>query len=106
MPLFNAVELNGSEAMSSYRMVVGVLPSGRVRAAFANQLADVIRNQDLHCPLFSNYSGRANGWYAWPTSQGMVLVGLVALLLGWHQPSQRVASLHGPLYSPCIRGIG
>lgn len=77
VPLFDAVELNGSQAMSSYGFAVGVLPSGRVKAAFANQLANVIWNQDPHYPLFSNFWGGANGWYrvAYKSGNGSCRIG-------------------------------
>lgn len=63
VPLFEAVERNGSQASATFGIPFGLLPSSLVRDAYANQLADVIWNQDSKYPLFSNYWGGANGWY-------------------------------------------
>ena len=63
VPLFDAVERHGSQALLRYGLEAGNLPSAEVRAAYANQLADVIWNQDPRRPLFTNYWSGANGWY-------------------------------------------
>lgn len=63
VPLFDAFERNGSQACSTFAFPVGVLPSRQVRDTYANQLVDVIWNQDSKYPLFSNYWGGAKGWY-------------------------------------------
>ncbi|WP_156487642.1 hypothetical protein [Synechococcus sp. MIT S9509] len=63
VPLFEAVERNGSQASATFGIPFGLLPTRLVRDAYTNQLADVIWNQDPKYPLFSNYWGGANGWY-------------------------------------------
>jgi hypothetical protein len=57
------VERHGSEALLRYNLPAGSLPFVERKAAYANQLVDVIWNQDLSRPLFSNYWSGANGWY-------------------------------------------
>ena len=63
VPLFDAVERNGFQARSTFDFPVGLLPSRQVTDAYANQLVDVIWNQDPKYPLFANYWGGANGWH-------------------------------------------
>ena len=77
VPLFDAVARLGSQALSTYRLPSGLLPSERVRSAYANQLADVIWNQDHTYPLFANYWGGANGWYrvAYNSGNGSCRIG-------------------------------
>ena len=63
VPLFDAVERHRLKTLLRYSLPAGSLPSAEVRAAYANQLVDVIWNQDPQRPLFTNYWSGANGWY-------------------------------------------
>jgi hypothetical protein len=63
VPLLDAVERHRPQALLRYGLETGSLPSTDVRAAYANQLADVVWNQDSRRPLFTNYWSGANGWY-------------------------------------------
>jgi hypothetical protein len=63
VPLFDAVERHRLKTLLRYGLPAGSLPSAEVRAAYANQLVDVIWNQDQQRPLFTNYWSGANGWY-------------------------------------------
>ena len=63
VPLFDAVNRVGNRALQMYDIDSEVLADRSLQAAYANQLAKVIWNQDVEKPLFSNYWSGANGWY-------------------------------------------
>jgi hypothetical protein len=63
VPLFDAVERVGNQALQKYDLDLGVLPDRSLQLAYAHQLVRVIWNQDFYSPLFTNYWSGANGWY-------------------------------------------
>ena len=63
VPLFDAVYRLGNAASETYAIEPGVLPGRSIQTAYANQLVQVIWNQDVEKPLFANYWSGANGWY-------------------------------------------
>lgn len=63
VPLFEAVNRVGNQALLKYDINSEVLPNRSLQAAYANQLVHVIWNQDIKKPLFANYWSGANGWY-------------------------------------------
>ena len=106
VPLFDAVERNGSQALCTFCLPAGLLSSGLVRAAYANQMADVIWTRIVSIYCFLTFGVALMVVIAWPIWQGIVHAELVVLPLGWHQPFPKGSFITWNFYKLLLGDLG